>query len=150
MLRRCFLMIPAFVLLAPGVSKADHGVPFKGDLNATAVAARFDPSFPFLHVIAVGSGQATHLGQYTAYLDYHLNVLDGTYAGQITFTAANGDQLHALFAGYHPTPTTLAGGLILLGGTGRFVNASGSAGFTGSDPIPTEPALHFDGTILLH
>jgi hypothetical protein len=80
------------------------------------------------------SGQATHLGPWTNEGDSHIvgQDADGNLlvSGSVTYTAKNGDELWAVFHGTLD-PNTGAGVATFywVGGTGRFTDASGSAGF---------------------
>jgi hypothetical protein len=84
----------------------------------------------------VGTGNATHLGRYTETGNVVFaptgdpNVL--AVSGSATYTAANGDQLHALVAGDLNTSTgVIAVTVTYVGGTGRFIDATGSASLAG-------------------
>jgi hypothetical protein len=84
----------------------------------------------------VGSGEATHLGRYTETGTVSFsptadpNVLH--VEGTITYTASNGDELGATVSGeLDQTTGALAAAVTYVGGTGRFVAASGSATLTG-------------------
>lgn len=106
-----------FTLLPPGVGQAPNVIRMTIDYTC----------------------QLTHLGRTTgAVLQTVTFGQDGV--GQITntttYTAANGDQLHATFAGTG-TPTStggfvLAGTETYAGGTGRFAAATGSARLDGA------------------
>ena len=80
----------------------------------------------------VGSGNATYLGKYTetgtvafaATNDPNVLAVDGS----AVYTAANGDELHAVFAGQLNGVTgTINATVTYVGGTGRFADASGTA-----------------------
>ena len=58
------------------------------------------------------------------------NPVMGTVAGSMVFTAANGDRLSGVVAGGFSSPTTAVGTYTFTRGTGRFENATGSAGFS--------------------
>lgn len=75
-------------------------------------------------------GTATHLGTFDSYAYWEPN-LDGTLYVWATFTAANGDTLHAEF----PAFVGSSGDATITGGTGRFAHASGSyvATFSGAN-----------------
>ena len=106
----------------------ENPVPFIGDYVTTA---------EFLQGPAVqritGVGQATHLGQNTFVANATVNFSTPppfAIAGTATFTAANGDKFYTRFTGTS-TPTgngTSRGDIyhIVVGGTGRFENATGS------------------------
>lgn len=80
------------------------------------------------HLVANGTGTATHLGHFTLHREATVNPSEGKIEdGQVTLTAANGDQLNATFNG---TLDPATGKAVLSyewkGGTGRFANASGA------------------------
>ena len=89
------------------------------------------------------AGNATHLGIYSA-----TGQIDpATFQIQGTITAANGDTLNYV-AGFQPGPLgEIEATFTVLGGTGRFENASGSA----SGPVGLDADLMFslnlEGTI---
>ncbi|MGH9838497.1 MAG: hypothetical protein ACREEM_06920 [Blastocatellia bacterium] len=82
------------------------------------------------HLVADGTGTATHIGHFSLHREATVKPM-GSKAkiddGQVTLTAANGDQLKASFTGILDPAT---GKAILSyewkGGTGRFENASGA------------------------
>jgi len=78
---------------------------------------------------ASATGQATHLGRFTRTETIVVDLLTGTFAGTLKFTAANGDRLCADVAGHFTSPDSAVGTYVFTGGTGRFQNASGSAAF---------------------
>ena len=94
------------------------------------------------------SGVATHLGQWTS--DGVLSFTPGSAPNLIlasgiqTFTAANGDELHATFTNAELNTTTgiATGVFIFIGGTGRFEEASGSADFV----VMQDPSGPFEVT----
>ena len=79
-----------------------------------------------------GTGTATHLGRYdevgsaefTPTSDPNVVLVDAS----ATYTAANGDELYAVFAGeLNPLTGAISATVTYVGGTGRFSNASGTA-----------------------
>jgi len=84
----------------------------------------------------VGSGTATHLGAYTEVGSVQFSpTADPTVLqvdAQSIYTAANGDELHAVFSGHLNGVTgVITATVTYVGGTGRFANASGTASFSG-------------------
>jgi hypothetical protein len=126
-------------------------VPFKGDAEEQAISAvPVDADHVF--VTTVGGGNATHLGRFT-FVSPHLSGLsDFSIDGDQFFTAANGDELHATLAGnLHPFVAPdghvfLVGDIpaTIVGGTGRFDEATGS--FTFSIVFDTQ-TFHSTATI---
>jgi hypothetical protein len=111
---------------------AKHPVPFKGALHGSYTTTPVPPFPPqFIDVQLAVTGNATHLGRFTAVCPHRVNVstVPSTAVGTWTFTAANGDTLQADFTGQG---TQVAPGLLyvvemgtITGGTGRFAGASG-------------------------
>ena len=127
-----FSAILGFALSA----SADHQIPFQGLANATLTGA--EPAPDGLHVTAVGTGQATHLGRFTREEHTVLHE-DGTIEGSLTFVAANGDLLCVDFVGAFTSQNTAQGTYSITGGTGRSTSASGEAAFV----AVTSDGIHF-------
>ena len=87
---------------------------------------------PHLLAHGTGEGNATHLGRFTATFDAVADLATPTATGTYRFTAANGDQLVATFAGtavdVQPGVFQFTEVFTIVSGTGRFSGASG--GFT--------------------
>lgn len=82
------------------------------------------------HFVANGTGTATHLGHFSVHREATVKPMGSDVKvddGEVTLTAANGDQLKASFTG---TLDPATGKAVLSyewkGGTGRFENASGA------------------------
>jgi len=93
-------------------------------------------TFPFLNQVITGTCQFSHLGKADMHLVQRVNVTNGAQTGQVTFTAANGDELRANASG-GSTPTgpntlTFFGVTTISGGTARFTNATGVLQLTGT------------------
>jgi hypothetical protein len=120
------------IVFAPGFDLANP------DLSITSTFGGRCPTGASWVITKGGTGRATHLGR-LSWTSTHCTLLTSLdppnaviYAGELTFTAANGDLLHETYEA--------TGGLVLEGdrlcadtaatfggGTGRFENASGSA-----------------------
>jgi hypothetical protein len=151
----CLVMVAmAFAVAVPMNISANSQVPFEGTFDGGNVPA-VDP----LERVVV-SGQANHLGRYSAVIDANMAVYEiigwvpipGVpgpgfpilrLPTTVTFTAANGDEVHAdmdligmrhMVDGNFPS-FTLDG--TITGGTGRFAGATGS--FTGGGGQITMP-----------
>ena len=96
--------------------------PFKGKGAGEVTNAQPGPLEGEVLLTATATGQATHLGEYTRV--EHIDLLNGVFTGDVTFTAANGDQLTADIAGGFTSGSTAAGTYTITGGTGRFANAT--------------------------
>lgn len=135
--------------------EAAKPVPFKGSTENQAISAvPVDPEHVF--VTTVGAGNATHLGKITFVSPHLSGLLDFSIDGTQIITAANGDELHTTLVGNLEPFVDGTGHVFLVGsvqgtivgGTGRFANATGS--FTFSLVFDTETAHSFaeiDGTI---
>lgn len=80
----------------------------------------------------VGAGNATHLGSYHEQGTAQFTPTDDPTVLEVdavsTYTAANGDQLHAVISGSLDGLTGhITAEVTYTGGTGRFANASGTA-----------------------
>jgi hypothetical protein len=120
------------VLLASGanLAAAQTLVPFRGTFAGQTVSAEPTENPAIVFVITAGGGQATQLGAYTMVVPHLSHLNTGFAEGEQIFTAANGDQLTAEFAGFlEPTAEGLLAGdldAVITGGTGRFQGATGS------------------------
>jgi hypothetical protein len=94
-------------------------------------------------LITDGEGVATHLGQFTRHLVLTINE-DGSLDGHLVITAADGDKLCIHLTGDF---ATLTGTYTIIGGTGRFSDASGSADFSATFVAADAAVFTFDGTI---
>jgi hypothetical protein len=118
--------------------------PFKGHAGGEVTGVT-----PSGALIVESTGTATHLGKFTR--TEYVSVDGFAISGMIVFTAANGDRLRAGFTGGFTSPTSVEGTYIFIGGSGRFADAAGTAGFvattaTTPDGI-THLAIAIDGTI---
>ena len=100
----------------------------------------------------VGAGTATHLGRYDeegsasffATADPTVFLVEAS----ATYTAANGDELWAVFTGHLDFMTgNVTATVTYVGGTGRFTDASGTATLTGQRFADGSIELDVEGTI---
>jgi hypothetical protein len=117
------------------------GRPFKG-----LAAGEVTGITPAGAVVIESTGHATHLGDYTRTESVVFGP-DGAISGTVVFTAANGDQLQASFAGGFISATTAVGTYTFTGGTGRFTDADGTASFTATTPDGVHVGVSFEGSI---
>ena len=117
------------------VAIAGLGLPGHAAAQAVPHFSRGDAQFTSPNDF-VGSGHATHLGSYTevGHVTFapttNPNVLAVT--GVAVYTAANGDELHAVLSGELNLLTGAVTATVTYdGGTGRFALASGSASLIG-------------------
>lgn len=132
-------------------AKGASQLPFRGTFDATEVHTG---AFPLLHAILAGTGQATHLGRFTAQFifDIRLDVVPPAGTGSFTLTAANGDTLFGSITGQGTTQNgvfTVVEIATITGGTGRFVNATGSFSTDRVFSAPLTSSASFAGTINL-
>jgi hypothetical protein len=83
---------------------------------------------PILTQVSTGTCQLTHLGHTGITTIQHINVTTGAQTAEITYEAADGDLLYANNVG-QSTPAgpilTFSGTNTVVGGTGKFANATG-------------------------
>ena len=102
-------------------------------------------------VSLTGTGQATHLGRFTATFDLQVDVRTSTSLGALTLIAANGDRVFGTLSGHSTDVGNIASIVetaITTGGTGRFADATGS--FTIERVLNLATGISsgsFDGTI---
>lgn len=128
-------------LAAGGAVRADDARrPFEGRGTNTITGA----SGPTL--TATGSGQATQLGRYTRTeaLTFSSPV---DFTGWVVFVAANGDELRCDMEGQFFSASDAFGTYTIVGGTGRFANATGFAQFKASLTSASSFDVVFDGTL---
>lgn len=109
-----------------------------------------DASLPNqLGMSGTGSCQLSHLGRTAVQVTQTADFGQARVTGSVTFTAANGDQLHgqisAPVAGGQVTQ--LQGTVTFTGGTGRFATAHGSATFASAGNAPQKAVITYAGSI---
>jgi hypothetical protein len=135
----------ALCLSAP--TRADEQVPFKGSFNVHVVSVA--PVGPdHLQLTIETDVLATHLGRGAGPASAILDLNDYSYVGEVTWSAANGDAIFITFAGQFRSTATL--GVLenvetfeIVGGTGRFLGATGSGiagGLVDATLTPLTPA----------
>jgi hypothetical protein len=96
--------------------------------------------FPILLLHITGVCTLQHLGRVTLDATQTVNLISLAIANDGTYTAANGDVLHAPFTGVatfnSDGSASFTGSEVYEGGTGRFSNASGSSSLSGTATIP--------------
>ena len=153
------LLVLATTAFAAPAGKA---TPFKGSWDASEIQ-NFSPAPPpdalTMHVDLDAWGNATHLGNYTAKFEAIVDVAGCSCSegDTIHFIAANGDSLHGVGTavgvsvpgkpGFHEVTHAFA----ITGGTGRFVDASGSFTLIRLVNLATRVSSgSFEGTVVLH
>jgi hypothetical protein len=125
--------------------------PFKGSCTTTFNAPTF-PLPPVIHQIDTGTCELTHLGRTDLYGELDINFATGTQSGWRTLTAANGDELRLTVTGRNAGAVggvvTIDAQLTIVGGTGRFAGATGTARATGTATLATRStSVSIEGTI---
>jgi len=116
-------VLAALTLSGPATA-AEKQVPFKGGSSGVVTTVRFDPVAGIAYVRVEGKGQATHLGRFTVTADVAVDVATGIPKGTWTLTAANGDMLFLTMVGYGIDAAHGFGAFTVVGGTGRFEEAT--------------------------
>jgi hypothetical protein len=154
------LLLTLLVLaLSVPAGAAKKSRPFKGTMYG-AITYVPDPSSPpfYMDTISNATGTLSHMGSSVLYGQHVSNF---QYNGDMTLTAANGDtiQLAYSYTGNAVPPATIGvwydmvNDVTVLGGTGRFHNATGDVGMTVSLQFmgletPEWPAIYrFSGTL---
>lgn len=137
------LAIVALIALAVFASAALSAAggtdrPFAGTLAGSAWVMP-DSSCPIgLRTWSEGSGTASHLGLVSMSTNHCTPVTNVITGGQMTLVAPNGDEVHGTYSGTcNPFPLPPVGEVftcntenVIVGGTGRFANATGEAHVT--------------------
>jgi hypothetical protein len=134
-----------------GLQQAGVERPFTGSCSVTFNPPSFPPP-PIHHQTDVGTCQLTHLGHTQFYGEQDINFASGTQSGWRRLTAANGDELYVTHTG---RSTLTAPGLVsfvaemtIVGGTGRFVGATGISRGIGTANLATNStSVTIDGWI---
>ncbi len=108
--------------------------------------------FPILQQEDIGTCQLSHLGRTVLHAFRVVNLVNGTQVAQITYTAANGDVLRTTAVGTSsppgPTSFLFTGTTTIVGGTGRFANATGALQAEGEvNLITANASIAYDGWI---
>lgn len=110
-------------------AEAPKQVPFKGTLQGNDTDS--NPSPTSIVVTTDGTGNGTHLGEFSFTQRVTVFFATGTSVGSSHWVAANGDSIDTTVAGSgHPTGTpgeiSITDVHTVTGGTGRFAGAQGS------------------------
>lgn len=178
---RTFLFAILSFASVHAISGPSKQVPFKADVTTTETLSFATPDNPLgcpsselppTAGMTIGTGNASHLGKIAFVAIDCVTLTNGIFAferGQLTVTAANGDQIFITYFGtfgpLKPNPTewptidivSKSSPFTITGGTGRFFNATGNGNLSGQlkvNPNPLAPNaapspghLHLDGTI---
>lgn len=127
---------PTAATAAPVQTQAQNGteLPFRGSYTGeTTGAVNCPPTCPptLLTVSGSHTGEATHLGRFTATSVDDVNLATAASTGIFRFTASNGDQLLTETTGSEdefipPNTSRVTLTATIVGGTGRFSAATGT------------------------
>lgn len=134
-MRRLMMVACAAALALVGATatvSADSGErPFQGTLYGKVDVALAAGCPLGIKTVSDAVGTISHLGR-TVMHSEHCTPMDAFNPfGEMTLTAANGDTLNLVYNGYapYPAPTDVTihgqGDLLVVGGTGRFTDATG-------------------------
>lgn len=151
----CQLLLALIVApLASGVAVARDAVPFKATV---AITERIQEGTEgcFMNGYITGTGTAAHLGKVTLATTDCINPISATAfsfaSNQLILTAANGDQVFATYSGILSTEGTVGvvtGGYQIVGGSGRFSEATGAGTVQGMQDMTTgKGQIQVTGTI---
>jgi hypothetical protein len=137
--------------LGVAAQRSSAARPFKGSCTTTFTAPPL-PLPPVISQVDTGTCELTHLGRAALYGELEINFATGTQSGWRTLTAANGDELYLAVTGRNAGAVgglvTIDAQLTIVGGTGRFAGATGSARGTGSANLATRStSVSIEGTI---
>jgi hypothetical protein len=130
--------LTAFAVTAAAADTGGTDRPFTGTLVGSATVAP-DANCPIgLRTVSEGSGTGSHLGLVAMTSSHCTPVANEIGPGQMTLVAANGDEVHMTYSGtcsappFPPVgePITCNTENVVVGGTGRFANATGEAHVT--------------------
>jgi len=155
---KLLLSYPLFfaLVVAPRVAEADSVVPFKSTI---AITESIQPGSPTCFLVGniSGTGLASHLGKITLVSSDCINPLNeaGTafsfFSNQLVLSVSNGDQIIAVYSGIltiEGTVGVISGGYQIVGGTGRYAQATGAGTVQGvEDPLTGAGNIQLTGTI---
>ena len=122
---------PSTAAVAPGQTQ-EHGavqLPFRGTFTGeNRGVLNCPPTCPptIVRVTGTDTGEATHLGHFSAVYEDEVDLATATGTGTFTLTAANGDQLFTKYEGGQTDVGTVTLVATITGGTGRFAAATGT------------------------
>jgi hypothetical protein len=150
---------PAGVTAPSAVALKGVDVPFKGAVTGGLAFVANPQNCPSgVTVVNDSTGWAMHMGDVTYHVEQCTNPSTGDMNGkQLLLVAANGDELHGTFTG-HTTPAGTPGTVLHVtatfefkGGTGRFLDATGTAQMVGEvthgETFPWLGRWEWSGTI---
>jgi hypothetical protein len=142
-------------LFASGIAQARSAVRFTATIAITESIQPIGAPPCFLVGTISGTGQATHLGKVALTSQDCINPISQasfSFASeQLVLTAANGDQVFATYSGVLTIEDgvgEITGGYQVIGGTGRFSQATGAGSVLGVEDLSTgKGQVQLNGTI---
>ena len=146
----CQLLLALVVatLLASSIPEAQSAAPFKATIAITESIQPIGTAPCILFGDISGTGQATQLGKVTVVSSDCINPISQTAfsfsSNQLVLTAANGEQIFAMYNGILTTEGgvgVISGGYQIVGGTGRYSQATGAGTVQGVEDMSTGKGL---------
>jgi hypothetical protein len=158
---RLFLALVVATLFASGVAEAQSAVPFNATIAITESIELIGAPPCILVGNISGTGLATQLGKVTLVSSDCINPTDETFTAFSFFSlpenyvvltvVANGDQIFAMYSGILTTEGpvgVITGGYQIVGGTGRYSQATGAGTVHGVEDMSTgKGKVQLTGTI---
>ena len=142
------LALVVAMLLALGVREAQSGGTFKATVAITESIQPIGTAPCILVGDISGTGQATQLGRVTVVSTDCINPISQTAfsfsSNQLVFTVPNGDQIFAMYNGILTSEDgvgVISGGYQIVGGTGRYSQATGAGSVQGVEDMSTGKGL---------
>jgi hypothetical protein len=143
------------LLVASEVPAAQSAVSFKSTISINESIQPSSAAQCFLVGDISGAGLATQLGKVTVVSSDCINPISQTSfsfaSNQLVFTVGNGDQIFAMYNGMLTSEGgvgVISGGYQLIGGTGRYSQATGAGTVQGVEDMTTGKGLvYLNGTI---
>jgi hypothetical protein len=122
---------PSTAAVAPGQTETQGAVllPFRGTFTGESRGVlNCPPTCPptIVRVTGTDTGEATHLGHFSAVYEDEVDLATARGTGTFTLTAANGDKLVKRYTGGQTDLGTVTLFATITGGTGRFAKATGT------------------------
>ena len=155
---KLLLSYPLFLALVvvPRVAEAQSVLPFKSTI---AITESLQPGTLTCFLIGniSGTGLASHLGKITLVSSDCINPINETgtafsfFSNQVVLSVPNGDQIIAAYNGIltsNGTVGVISGGYQIVGGTGRYAQATGAGTVQGAEDFLTGAgSIQLTGTI---
>lgn len=152
---RLFLALFVAAMLSSGVLHAQSALPFKATIAITESIQPFGVAPCILVGNISGAGVATHLGKVTLVSSDCINPISATAfsfsSNELVLTVTEADKIFATYSGILTTEGAvgvITGGYQILGGTGRYSQATGAGTVQGVEDMSTgKGQVQLTGTI---